>query len=151
MDGPDRSLQWTCFCYPEYNLGPSAVLKNAIDGVYQEWKCKVAAFLSEGKVMGAREGQQLHEIAVELQMGPFRRNIVQHGRLSFTWHVSLNREKMGMIWFMRGLANDVASDSITANAVLPGLTNPSVTRRTSIGGTKTRNLGTTGDQAVGRA
>ena len=33
--------------------------------------------------------------------------------------------KMGIIGFMRGLANDVASDGITANAVLPGLTNTS--------------------------
>jgi len=31
--------------------------------------------------------------------------------------------KMGIIGFMRGLANDVANDCITANAVLPGLTN----------------------------
>jgi NAD(P)-dependent dehydrogenase (short-subunit alcohol dehydrogenase family) len=31
--------------------------------------------------------------------------------------------KMGILGFMRGLANDVASDGITANAVLPGLTN----------------------------
>jgi NAD(P)-dependent dehydrogenase (short-subunit alcohol dehydrogenase family) len=31
--------------------------------------------------------------------------------------------KMGIIGFMRGLANDVAVDGITADAVLPGLTN----------------------------
>ena len=31
--------------------------------------------------------------------------------------------KMGIIGFMRGLANDVAKDGITANSVLPGLTN----------------------------
>jgi NAD(P)-dependent dehydrogenase (short-subunit alcohol dehydrogenase family) len=31
--------------------------------------------------------------------------------------------KMGIIGFMRGLANDVADDGVTANAVLPGLTN----------------------------
>jgi NAD(P)-dependent dehydrogenase (short-subunit alcohol dehydrogenase family) len=31
--------------------------------------------------------------------------------------------KMGIIGFMRGLANDVAQDGITANSVLPGLTN----------------------------
>ncbi|RWX74702.1 SDR family oxidoreductase [Neorhizobium lilium] len=30
--------------------------------------------------------------------------------------------KMGVIGFMRGLANDVANDGITCNAVLPGLT-----------------------------
>jgi NAD(P)-dependent dehydrogenase (short-subunit alcohol dehydrogenase family) len=35
--------------------------------------------------------------------------------------------KMGIIGFMRGLANDVASDGITANAVLPGLTNTPAT------------------------
>lgn len=35
--------------------------------------------------------------------------------------------KMGIIGFMRGLANDVAADGITANAVLPGLTNTAAT------------------------
>jgi len=35
--------------------------------------------------------------------------------------------KMGIIGFMRGLANDVASDGITANAVLPGLTDTPAT------------------------
>ena len=37
--------------------------------------------------------------------------------------------KMGIIGFMRGLANDVANDGITANAVLPGLTNTQATER----------------------
>ena len=31
--------------------------------------------------------------------------------------------KMGIIGFMRGLANDVANYGITANTVMPGLTN----------------------------
>ena len=35
--------------------------------------------------------------------------------------------KMGIIGFMRGLANDVAGDNITANAVLPGLINTQAT------------------------
>ena len=35
--------------------------------------------------------------------------------------------KMGIVGFMRGLANDVASDGITANAVLPGLTDTQAT------------------------
>jgi len=35
--------------------------------------------------------------------------------------------KMGIIGFMRGLANDVAADGITANAVLPGLINTQAT------------------------
>lgn len=35
--------------------------------------------------------------------------------------------KMGIIGFMRGLANDVAGDGITANAILPGLTETAAT------------------------
>ena len=35
--------------------------------------------------------------------------------------------KMAIIGFMRGLANDVSMDGITANAVLPGLTNTQAT------------------------
>jgi len=36
--------------------------------------------------------------------------------------------KMGIIGFMRGLANDVGADGITANAILPALTNTRATR-----------------------
>ena len=39
--------------------------------------------------------------------------------------------KMGIVGFMRGLANDVANDGITANAVLPGLI---YTQATAVGG-----------------
>ena len=47
------------FVTPEYNYGPSAVLKNAIDWVYPEWNRKAAAFVSYGSAMGARSVQQL--------------------------------------------------------------------------------------------
>ena len=40
---------------------------------------------------------------------------------------------MGIIGFMRGLANDVANDGITANSVLPGLTNTLATAQQSEG------------------
>jgi len=44
------------FVTPEYNYGPAAVLKNAIDWVYPEWNRKAAAFVSYGGAAGARGG-----------------------------------------------------------------------------------------------
>lgn len=57
---------------PEYNHGVTAVLKNAIDWVYQEWNNKPIAFVSYGSVGGARAVEQLRLIAIELQMAPIR-------------------------------------------------------------------------------
>jgi NAD(P)H-dependent FMN reductase len=57
---------------PEYNYGPSAVLKNAIDWVYPEWNRKAVGFVSYGSAMGARGVQQLRETAIELQLAPIR-------------------------------------------------------------------------------
>ena len=63
------------FVTPEYNYGPSAVLKNAIDWVYPEWNRKAAAFVSYGSAMGARSVQQLRETAIELQIAPVRSSV----------------------------------------------------------------------------
>lgn len=57
---------------PEYNFGPPAVLKNAIDWVYPEWQRKPVGFVSWGGQGGVRAVQQLREIAVELHMAPIR-------------------------------------------------------------------------------
>ena len=63
------------FVTPEYNFGPSAVLKNAIDWVYPEWNRKAAAFVSYGGAAGARSVQQLRETAIELQLAPVRSSV----------------------------------------------------------------------------
>src|ERR1700686_520133 len=60
------------FVTAEYNYGPAAVLKNALDWVYPEWNRKAAAFVSYGSVSGARSVQQLRETAIELQLAPVR-------------------------------------------------------------------------------
>ncbi len=54
--------------------------------------------------------------------------------------------KMGIIGFMRGLANDVAGDGITANAVLPGLTDTAATASQS----EEQKRATWGQQAIKR-
>src|SRR6266849_7650115 len=63
------------FVTPDYNYGPPAVLKNALDWVYPEWNRKAAAFVSYGSVSGARSVQQLRENAIELQLVPVRKGV----------------------------------------------------------------------------
>jgi NAD(P)H-dependent FMN reductase len=63
------------FVTPEYNYGPAAVLKNALDWVYPEWNRKAAAFVSYGSAAGARSVQQLRQTVIELQLAPIRSSV----------------------------------------------------------------------------
>jgi len=56
----------------EYNRGPPASLKNALDYAYNEWVRKPVAFVGYGGVGGARAVEQLRLNCVELQMAPTR-------------------------------------------------------------------------------
>ncbi len=62
---------------PEYNHGPNAVLKNALDWVYSEWNKKPVTFVSyaPGAAAGIRAVEQLRQITIELQMAPIREAI----------------------------------------------------------------------------
>jgi NAD(P)H-dependent FMN reductase len=60
------------FTAAEYNRGPTAVLKNALDYAYTEWNNKPVAFVGYGSVGGARAIEQLRLHAIELQMAPIR-------------------------------------------------------------------------------
>jgi len=46
------------FTAAEYNRGPTAVLKNALDYAYAEWSNKPVAFVGYGGVGGARAVEQ---------------------------------------------------------------------------------------------
>jgi NAD(P)H-dependent FMN reductase len=67
---------------PEYNHGPSAVLKNAFDHVYKEFNRKPIGFVGYGGVGAARAVEQLRLVSVELQMAPVR-NAVHIGLVEF--------------------------------------------------------------------
>jgi NAD(P)H-dependent FMN reductase len=63
------------FVTAEYNRGPPAALKNALDYAYKEFNRKPAAFVGYGGVGGARAVEQLRLICIELQMASTRSGV----------------------------------------------------------------------------
>lgn len=63
------------FVTPEYNHGPPAALKNALDFVYAEWNNKAAAFVSYGSAGGIRAVEQLRLVMAELQVADVRAQV----------------------------------------------------------------------------
>jgi len=56
----------------EYNHGYPAVLKNAMDWTFVEWRRKPVAFVGWGGVGGARAVEQLRQVVIEFEMVPTR-------------------------------------------------------------------------------
>jgi NAD(P)H-dependent FMN reductase len=56
----------------EYNHGYPAVLKNALDSTFVEWRRKPVAFVGWGNTGGARAVEQLREVVIEFEMAPLR-------------------------------------------------------------------------------
>jgi NAD(P)H-dependent FMN reductase len=56
----------------EYNHGYPAVLKNAMDWTFVEWRRKPISFVGWGQVGGARAIEQLRLVAVEFELAPLR-------------------------------------------------------------------------------
>jgi len=67
-----QSLDGFVILAAEYNHGPTAVLKNAIDYAFSEWNNKPVAFVGYGGAGAVRAIEQLRQIAVEVQMAPIR-------------------------------------------------------------------------------
>ena len=56
---------------PEYNHGPSAAMKNALDYLHAEWAYKAVGFVGYGGVAaGARAVQALRQVALALRLVP---------------------------------------------------------------------------------
>jgi NAD(P)H-dependent FMN reductase len=56
----------------DYNHGYPAVLKNAMDWLFVEWRRKPISFVGWGHVGGANAIEQLREVAVGFEMAPLR-------------------------------------------------------------------------------
>jgi NAD(P)H-dependent FMN reductase len=123
------SLDGYIFTAAEYNRGPTAVLKNALDYAYNEWNNKPAAFVGYGGVGGARAVEQLRLHAVELQMAPVRNGVhivwadyaqVTQGGKSLGDFEHLNQAADGMLtqlaWWTRALKTARDADGKAAKA-----------------------------------
>lgn len=63
------------FVTPEYNHGPPAALKNAIDYLYREWNNKAAGFVAYGSSGGTRAVEQLRLVMGEVQVADVRAQV----------------------------------------------------------------------------
>ena len=63
------------FVTPEYNHGPSAALKNAIDFLYREWNNKSVGFVGYGGNGGARAVEILRQVVSNLELADVRAQV----------------------------------------------------------------------------
>ncbi len=63
------------FVTPEYNHGPPAALKNAIDFLYKEWNGKACGFVSYGGDGGIRAVEALRVVVATLQMADVGKSV----------------------------------------------------------------------------
>ncbi|AZI57171.1 NADPH-dependent oxidoreductase [Nakamurella antarctica] len=118
------------FLTPEYNHGPTAVLKNALDYSYKEWNRKPAAFVGYGSVGAARSIEALRLVAVAFQMVPINAAVLiqgadffkvwKHGgQLSELTHLEAGVDAMlaDLLWWGNALKTArIADDLVVAGA-----------------------------------
>jgi NAD(P)H-dependent FMN reductase len=93
------------FVTAEYNHGPPAVLKNALDYAYPEWNRKAIGFVGYGSVGGVRAVEQLRLVAAELQMATIRTGVyIQGADFMAVWKEGKN---LAEIAYLQSGANDM--------------------------------------------
>ncbi|KAL6252452.1 hypothetical protein RBB50_000171 [Rhinocladiella similis] len=70
-----QSYDGFIFVCPQYNWGYPAVLKNAIDYLYNEWKGKPAMIVSYGGHGGGRAAGQLRQVLCGVHMTPTKKHV----------------------------------------------------------------------------
>lgn len=93
------------FTAAEYNHGPAAVLKNALDHCYNEWRNKPVSFVGYGGAGGTRAVEQLRLNAVELQMAPIRAAV--HIQMPVYLAVAKEGKNLGDFDFLAQNARDM--------------------------------------------
>lgn len=70
-----QSYDGFIFVTPQYNWGYPAVVKNAIDYLYNEWKGKAAMIVCYGGHGGGRAGEQLRQVLCGVHMLPTKKPV----------------------------------------------------------------------------
>jgi len=70
-----QSFDAYVFVFPQYNWGYPAVLKNALDFLYTEWRAKPAGLVTYGTRGGARAATQLRSVLEGLHMHPLAHQV----------------------------------------------------------------------------
>jgi NAD(P)H-dependent FMN reductase len=89
----------------EYNRGPTAAIKNALDYAYKEWNRKPIAFVGYGATGGARAVEQLRLNAIELQMAPVRVGV--HIQAPVYMAVTSGKQRLEEFDFLNTAAEDM--------------------------------------------
>lgn len=63
-----KSADAVIFVTPQYNWGYPAILKNAIDHLYHEWRAKPVMIVTYGGHSGDKCGHQLEQVAAAVKM-----------------------------------------------------------------------------------
>lgn len=81
---------------PEYNHSFPAVLKNALDYAYTEWKRKAVAFVGYGSLGAARAIEHLRGVTAELQMVGVEQSVhLQGGDFFDVWQKGKEMKDVG--------------------------------------------------------
>ncbi|KQZ87126.1 FMN reductase [Mesorhizobium sp. Root157] len=124
-----EELDGFIFITAEYNHGPTAVLKNAIDYAFSEWNNKPVAFVGYGGAGAVRAVEQLRQVAIEVQMAPIRNAVhillpdfvavLQQGKkLADFEHLNQGAEQLlkQLSWWAYALKRARDADAQTAQA-----------------------------------
>ncbi len=118
-----NSLDGFILVTPEYNHGPTAVLKNAFDSAYAEFVRKPLAFVGYGSVGAARAIEQLRLLATSFQMVSLN-HCVNIGMAEFSGIATQARDFADFPYLARSaeaLLDDLAWWATTLKAARGGL------------------------------
>jgi NAD(P)H-dependent FMN reductase len=116
-------------CTGEYNHGPPAVLKNALDYAMKEWKHKPVSYVGYGGVGAARAIEHLRLTAIELRMAPLSLavnigfeaflGVVSHGKSLDDYPYLIEARALmfnQLVWWARALAPARAAHAAGSSA-----------------------------------